>query len=114
MKRRKIYISGQISGLEPEDAESTFNKMEKTLRAQGYSVVNPTRLGIEDVSGKGWDYYMKKGIKLLLDCDAIYMLQNWTKSRGARIEWKLAYDLDMTIYLESDGDLLKKKEILND
>jgi hypothetical protein len=69
MKRQKIYISGQISGLEPEDAESSFNKMEKTLRAQGYSVANPTRLGIEDVSGRGWDYYMKEGIKLLMDCD---------------------------------------------
>ena len=114
MKRKKIYISGQISGIEPEDAISTFNKMEKTLRAQGYSVANPTRLGIEDVSGRGWDYYMKEGIKLLMDCDGIYMLQSWTKSRGARIEWKLAYDLGMTIYLESDGDLLKKKEMLND
>jgi len=112
MKRKKIYISGQISGIEPEDAISTFNKMEKTLRAQGYSVANPTRLGIEDVSGKGWDYYMKKGITLLMDCDAIYMLQSWTNSRGAWIEWKLAYDLGMTIYLESDGDL--KKEMLND
>jgi len=112
MTRQKIYISGQISGLEPEDAESTFNKMEKTLRAQGYSVVNPTRLGVSDVSGRGWDYYMKKGITLLMDCDAIYMLQSWTNSRGAWIEWKLAFDLGMKIYLESDGDL--KKEILND
>ena len=114
MKRTKIYISGQISGLEPEDAESTFNKMEKALRALGYSVVNPTRLGVSDVSGKGWDYYMKEGIKLLMDCDAIYMLQSWDNSRGAWIEWKLAYDLGMPVYKESNGDLLKKKEILND
>jgi hypothetical protein len=112
MKRKKIYISGQISGLEPEEAVSTFNEMENTLRGQGYSVANPTRLGVEDVGGKGWDYYMKKGIKLLMDCDAIYMLQSWTNSRGAWIEWKLAYDLGMKIYLESDGDL--KKEMLND
>jgi len=114
MRRKKIYISGQISGLEPEDAVSNFNEMEKLLRAQGYSVVNPTRLGIEDVSGKGWDYYMKKGIKLLMDCDAVYMLIGWSNSRGANIEWQLAYDLGMTIYTQADGDLLKKKEMLND
>jgi hypothetical protein len=40
------------------------------------------------------------------------LLQSWSNSRGAWIEWKLAFDLGMTIYLESDGDL--KKEILND
>ena len=114
MKRKKIYLSGQISGLEPEDAESAFNKMEKILRAQGYSVVNPTRLGIEDVSGRGWNYYMREGIKLLMDCDAIYMLKGWTTSKGANIEWKLACDLWMPIYTEADEDLLKKKEILND
>jgi len=111
MKRKKIYISGQISGLDPQDAVNIFDKMEKTLIGQGYSVVNPTRLGVSDVSGKGWDYYMKEGIKVLMGCDAIYMLIGWSKSRGANIEWQLAYDLGMTIYLESDGDL--KKEILN-
>ena len=112
MKRKKIYISGQISGLDPQEAVNIFDRMEKTLRGQGYSVVNPTRLGVSDVSGLGWDYYMKEGIRKLMDCDAIYMLKGWNNSRGAWIEWKLAYDLGMTIYLESDGDL--KKEILND
>ena len=112
MKRKKIYLSGQISGLEPEDAESAFNNMEKILRAQGYYVVNPTRLGVSDVSGKGWDYYMKEGIKLLMDCDAIYMLTGSSNSKGASIERQLAYDLGMPIYIEADGDL--QKEILND
>ena len=72
---------------------------------------NPIRLGVEYVSGKGWDYYMRKGITLLMDCDAIYMLTGSSNSKGASIERQLAYDLGMPIYIEADGDL--QKEILN-
>jgi len=40
----KIYISGPISGLERVDYMANFAEAERELRAQGYDVLNPTRL----------------------------------------------------------------------
>lgn len=43
---------------------------------------------------------MGHDIKLLCDCDAIYMLNGWRESAGAKIEHKLARDLGIEIIYE--------------
>ena len=34
-------------------------------------------------------------MKILADCDAIYMLEGWTGSRGARLEYLVAMELGL-------------------
>lgn len=92
---KKIYISGPISGLPLETVYNNFTNAEVNLLEKGYKVVNPFNNGLPTTAT--WEEHMRADLKLLLDCDAIYMLEGWEKSRGARIEYALAVDLKMDV-----------------
>lgn len=98
--KMKVYISGAISN-NPNYKEE-FAAAEKLLKKHGFEVVNPTSLG--EVDGWTWEDYMKKDIKLLVDCDAIYLIDGWEKSKGARLEAKLASWLDLKDVCYWDDD----------
>lgn len=90
-KKSKVYLSGQITNLPEEEYKRKFKEAEEKLISLGYDVVNPASL---DPIPKGtWTDYMRRDIKLLMDCDYIYMLDNWTESTGAKAEFKLAVDI---------------------
>ncbi len=95
----KIYISGKITGLSIDEAMDNFCKAEFKM-SDYFEVVNP--LKIEHNHDKSWLNYMKNDIKALMDCDAIYMLSNWTDSRGAEIERRIAIDLGMKIIYQKN------------
>ena len=79
----KIYIRGKITGIE-ETAPQLFKAAEEFLKAKGYEVVNP--MTINHDHDKSWLNYMKTDIIALMECDAIFMLENWEESKGALIE----------------------------
>lgn len=90
----KIYISGKISGIENE-AAALFEKAEKELQAKGFETVNPVTLNHQH--DKSWHSYMKEDVKALCECDTIYMLSNWTDSKGAIIEHTIAMYLGLKV-----------------
>lgn len=91
----KVYISGPISGLPFEEVEKNFNSMENSIQDMGHTAVNPLNNGLpRDAS---WDDHMKADIKLMMECDTIYLLENWRQSRGALIEFDLAVKLNFRI-----------------
>lgn len=69
----KVYISGPITGLQYEEVEKAFNEAEIRLKEHGYEVVNPLNNGLPREST--WKEHMRADLKLLLDCDAIYLLK---------------------------------------
>ena len=91
----KVYISGPISGLPYEKVEKAFNDAETRLQEQGYEVVNPLNNGLPREST--WNEHMIADLKLLLDCDAIYLLKGYQNSTGAMIEYDLARILHYNI-----------------
>jgi nucleoside 2-deoxyribosyltransferase len=91
---KKVYISGPITGL-PALNKPAFDAAADTLRAQGLQAVNPHDNGVPPA--EAWDKHMRADIKLLMDCDAVVLLQGWENSRGARIEMRLADSLGMPI-----------------
>ena len=91
----KVYISGPITGLPYEEVEKSFNEADIRLQEQGYEVVNPLNNGLPREST--WNEHMIADIKLLLDCDAIYMLNGWEISKGACIEFNIAVSLNYVI-----------------
>ena len=95
----KVYISGQITGLEAPEALKNFNKAENVLKLLGHRVVNPMKI---NKPGDSWKQCMITDIKALMDCDAIYMLSNWINSRGARIEFCIAKETDLSIMYEDE------------
>jgi hypothetical protein len=94
---KKVYISGQITGLELEVAHKHFEKAEKLLESQGHTPVNPMKL-VKYHPDKTWQHYMREDIKLLVDCHAIIMLPNWINSKGAKVEFDIALNLGLEIY----------------
>ena len=82
----KVYISGQITGLELDEARELFEEAEKTLYSMGHTPINPMkRVPYNQIFT--WEDYMIKDIEILLkESDAIFMLSNYRKSKGARIE----------------------------
>ena len=96
MGMKKIYISGKITNNPNYKAE--FEAAELALKIAGFQPVNPAEEHLPD--GATWADYMRQDIKLLCDCDAIYMLNGWRESAGAKIEHKLAQDLGIEIIYE--------------
>lgn len=93
--KRKIYISGKITGME-DKAKILFDKAEAELIEKGFEVVNPMKLNHNH--DKSWKSYMRVCIDAMFDCDYIYMLDNWESSKGAKIEYSLAYGLGYGVY----------------
>lgn len=98
MKQERVYISGQITGLPPEEYAALFSAAEQRLAARGYAVVNPLNNGLPHFAP--WVEQMKADIRLLLDCDAVFMLPNWELSHGATLEREIAKGLGLRIEYE--------------
>ena len=94
----RIYISGQITGLNLVEVQNRFNAMEYYLIGKGYEVVNPFNLFKDQ--NLSWSDFMKVDIKALLDCNAIIMLKGFEKSKGSKLELKIAEELDYHIIYE--------------
>ena len=88
MNRQKVYISGPITGLPFEKVEQAFNDAEIRLQEEGYETVNPLENGL--TKDHSWKEHMKADIKLLMDCDTIYLIKGYKNSKGAMIEYDLA------------------------
>ena len=90
MSRGKVYISGPITGIDFGN-RFAFSCARNALELCGYEVVDPSEVQLDDEAT--WTDYMRADLKLLLDCDFIYMLDGWEDSKGARIERELAENL---------------------
>lgn len=93
----KIYISGQITGLDIKVAQNYFDTIEDELTKSGHTAINPMKL-VPYHPDHTWHHYMAEDIKALLYCDAIFMLENWTNSKGAKIEHDIAKGLGLPVY----------------
>lgn len=94
-RRAVVYIAGPMTGL-PEFNYPAFHAKAAELRALGYEVRNPAENDGES-TGKPWAFYMRLGLRSLLDCDEIHFLPGWRASRGANAEWFVADLLGMTV-----------------
>ena len=90
-----VYISGKVTGLDIEIAKQSFEEAETKLIELGYVVINPLKL--PNNHDKKWESYMRVCIINLALCDAIYMLDGWENSKGANLEYYLAYELKIKV-----------------
>lgn len=96
-ERPKVYISGPITGRGAVEYKIDFNSAELWLTGLGYDVINPVSYDI--IEDGTWEDYMKRDLKMLMDCDYIYMLDGWERSKGARMEIYIATELGIKILL---------------
>lgn len=88
------YISGPMTGL-PDFNRAAFRHAEAELTLGGRAPLSPHR--IEGEESWTWEQWMREALKLQLRCDVVHMLPGWRKSRGARIERRLAQILGQRI-----------------
>ena len=94
-----VYISGPITGI--LEATVLFKETEMYLRHQGHTVLNPMDIKdpVENLeNGELWVYYMKEALSLLFTADCIYMLEGWEESKGARMEFLVATELNIPVH----------------
>jgi hypothetical protein len=89
-----IYISGPMTGL-PELNFPAFAAATQELRGQGVNVINPAEH--DEIPDMPWSFYLRKDIRLLMNCNAIHMLDGWTKSKGARLERHIAVEMGFAV-----------------
>jgi len=111
---KKIYISGQITGLSHDEYTDNFGRAEALLLDQEYFPVNPLKVKacVDEDCGTGetkpngeylhsWECYLKYDIIDMLDCDGILMLPNWRLSKGSQFEMDIAAKCGLTVlYLD--------------
>ena len=104
-KRPKIYIAGPMRGL-PDFNYPKFNDYAELYRSVDWEVENPVEIG----AGYGTPEQINEDRALLAavmaaelhaleTCDAIYLLDGWHKSEGARKELATAIAYGLKIYL---------------
>lgn len=98
----RTYIAGKITGLPRHEAKDLFEDAEQVVIMGGGDPVSPIRL-IPYVPGKEWEEYMKEAIALMMTCERVLFLPNWSDSRGAKIEHALAKTLKMEISYLTHG-----------
>lgn len=94
--KKKIYISGPISGHDLEARRRVFSDVAKTAAALGFEPVSPFDNGVPEDAP--WEDHMRADIKMLLDCHAILMLPGWKDSKGACTELIIANTLNMQTF----------------
>ena len=100
--KKKVYLSGRMSGLEEEEFKAIFKEAEEELIEMGYEVINPCEIDYipEDYAGQ-----LLIALGELAKCDAIYLLENWKESNGARCEYWFARGMGLEIMsYEEDKD----------
>lgn len=80
-----VYISGQMTGIKDFNAPA-FEKAYFDLQNADHFPIMPASY----IDGKTYQEYLRDDLKLLLDCDGIYMLDGWQESKGAKIEHMVA------------------------
>lgn len=109
----KVYISGQITGLEHDEYTDLFAKAEAFLLERGDDPKNPLKVPAcfaEDCNGDktkpdgsylhSWACYLKTDLIAMLECDAIYMLSNHHRSAGAQLELYVAERVGMQVIFQ--------------
>ena len=96
MEKKKIYLSGKISG-DPHFKEK-FAQKAKELTEKGFQVYNPT----VHPDMFSWEEFMELDLLALSKCDSIYLLDDWKDSRGAKIEYDEAVRLGKEVLYDKE------------
>lgn len=96
----KIYIAGPMTGY-PDYNRAAFNAKASELMAEGHIVLNPAVLP----GGLCQSEYMDICLAMVRSADAIYLLNRWEESVGARAEHALAEKLGLTVIYESTTNI---------
>jgi len=106
MRKLSWYVAGPMTGYENNNHEA-FDKAAEGLRSYGHKVTTPVEISRDN----GWhertniEDFARADIEIVLSVDALFMLEGWEKSFGAKAEHAVAVWTGKKIYYESSIDV---------
>lgn len=98
----RIYIAGKMTGLSPEMVYEKFHRAARWIESNQFEAVLPP---LNDLSPEMWYNNMLICLNTLLECDVIYLLQDWENSDGAKVEYLFARKAQKIIIKQKNNDL---------
>jgi hypothetical protein len=95
----KIYIAGKITGLSELEFKIKFAEAGMKLKSEGHTPLLPSILP----GGLEHEEYMHICYAMIDVCDAVYFLDNWKDSKGAKMEHDYAISRKMIRIYEEDN-----------
>ena len=92
----KLYVSGPMTGY-PEFNYPAFEDAAQRLRRAGYDVVSPHEVNPPDGLEHSWEWYIRRDIVALMECDGIALLDGHEASRGSALEQHIGAAVGMEI-----------------
>ncbi len=104
----RIYLSGPIAGLALGEAKERFEAASILVKHTGHVPLSPfdidpwVNCSCENGHvrwGHEWSCYLRADIQAMLSCDGIFMLPDWEKSHGARLELNVAAATGLAVFM---------------
>ena len=96
----KVYIAGAIEGHDLDERKKAFRDAAMKLQKQGYETYNPFDNGLPDDAPRA--EHIRADLKMMLQCDYIYLLRGYEYSRGACRERDVAIECGISLMYEED------------
>lgn len=103
MSKGKIYLAGPMTAIGPPDYNyPRFVELSEEWEKRGWAVHNPATSynGRTDLD---YRLYMQAAINLLMQAEAIALMDRWEESRGAKMEALIAQRLGLDFYNAETG-----------
>ena len=103
MAMETVYISGPITGYDPQERRAAFSRAAEYIIRKGGQPVNP--LEISPDPNADYAAHMGTDITALLRCEAVMFLPGWHVSDGCALEFAAAriYGKHIMYYEEEEG-----------
>lgn len=97
--KKKIYISGPISGYDYTERKQEFARIKALLEKLDYDVFNPMENGLPADASTA--QHMRIDLTALLMSDEIYMMKRWNHSAGCQTELLVATAIGLDVTFEA-------------
>jgi len=95
-----IYLAGPITGLDEAEAFEAFALAERFITDKGHEPLNPMKL-VDQAGDRAYEEYLLDALEIVLtSAQALYMLDGWRSSLGARIEHAIAVEKKLPIFYQ--------------
>lgn len=91
----RLYLAGPMTGM-PDHDHQAFRVVAGRLRAEGHDVICPA----DDFDGDRslpWQTYLGEAVRQVTTADAVAVLPDWSRSKGARLEVRVAHALGLPV-----------------
>ena len=102
-----IYVSGPYRApTEQLRFQNILNARDAAVKLwqKGWAVICPhlNTMHMGGIMGND-EIFLDGDVEIVKRCDALFMLEDWHESKGANVEFAVAYNRSLPIYEQEDG-----------